>query len=164
MSKNMDTIYKYHFSNYKLYVLFYRRYFILHWIAGVDKIEADEGKGTLTVTGDADPYEIIVRIRKAGKHAEVVSIGPPKPDAQKQPEEKKPEEKKKAEEKKKPEEKKPDPVILDQIPQVPYMQMPPHYYPHYQPVVVHMSSWDEPNPSCSILWLWTENATDPKKN
>lgn len=44
----------------------------------MDKIEADEGKGTLTVTGDADPYEIIVRIRKAGKHAEVVSVGPPR--------------------------------------------------------------------------------------
>ena len=64
-------------------------------IAGVDKIEADEGKGTLTVTGDADPYEIIVRIRKAGKHAEVVSVGPPQAPQKK--DEKKPEEKKKPE-------------------------------------------------------------------
>ncbi|KAH1163552.1 hypothetical protein GYH30_001866 [Glycine max] len=51
---------------------------IVSSLQGVDKIEADEGKGTLTVTGDADPYEIIVRIRKAGKHAEVVSVGPPR--------------------------------------------------------------------------------------
>lgn len=113
----------------------------------------------MTVTGDADPYDIIVRIRKAGKHAEVVSIGPPqgptppKPDAQKKPEEnKKPEEKKKPEDNKKAEEKKADPVkSLDQISYVPYMQM-PHYYPQYQPVaVVHMNRWDEPDTSCTIL-------------
>jgi hypothetical protein len=46
-------------------------------IAGVDKVEVDAAKGTLTVTGNADPCEIIVCIRKAGKCAEVVSIGPP---------------------------------------------------------------------------------------
>ncbi|KAJ7953042.1 Heavy metal-associated domain containing protein [Quillaja saponaria] len=64
-------------------------------LQGVDKIEVDEAKGTLTVTGNADPYEIIVRTRKATKYAEVVSIGappaPPKPDPPKKPEEKKPE-------------------------------------------------------------------------
>ncbi|KAK9165461.1 hypothetical protein Scep_000652 [Stephania cephalantha] len=64
---------------------------------GVDKVEVDAAKGTLTVTGDADPYEVVVRTRKTNKFAEVVSIGPPpppqKPDgggAQKKPEEKKP--------------------------------------------------------------------------
>ncbi|XP_057443696.1 heavy metal-associated isoprenylated plant protein 43-like [Lotus japonicus] len=119
-------------------------------LQGIDKVEIDEGKGMLTVTGDADPYDIIVRIRKAGKFAEVVSIGPPpappKQEPQKQEAQKKPEEKKKPEENKKP-----DPVNLDQISHVPYMQM-PHYYPPYQPVaVVHMSRWDEPNPSCTIL-------------
>ncbi|KAK7307518.1 hypothetical protein VNO77_40654 [Canavalia gladiata] len=115
-------------------------------IQGVDKIEADEGKGTLTVIGDADPYEIIVRIRKAGKHAEVVSIGPP-PAPPKQDAQKKPQENKKPEEKKKP-----DPVNLDQKPDVPFAQMPYYYPPPYQPVtVVHMKRWDEPNPSCTIL-------------
>ncbi|CAM8956985.1 unnamed protein product [Rhodiola kirilowii] len=29
-------------------------------LQGVDKIEIDEAKGTITVTGNADPYEIIV--------------------------------------------------------------------------------------------------------
>ncbi|XP_068344047.1 heavy metal-associated isoprenylated plant protein 12-like [Pyrus communis] len=48
-------------------------------LEGVDKLEVDAAKGTLTVTGDCDPYEIIVRTRKACKYAEVVTIGPPKP-------------------------------------------------------------------------------------
>ncbi|KAK4346869.1 hypothetical protein RND71_033208 [Anisodus tanguticus] len=46
-------------------------------LPGVEKIEIDGVKGTLSVTGNADPYEVIVRSRKAGKFAEVVSIGPP---------------------------------------------------------------------------------------
>ncbi|KAG2696197.1 hypothetical protein I3760_07G047400 [Carya illinoinensis] len=58
-------------------------------LQGVDKVEVDEVKGTLTVTGDADPYDIIVRTRKTVKFAEVVSIGPPpappKQDGQKKP-------------------------------------------------------------------------------
>lgn len=62
--------------------------------AGVDIVEADVAKGILTVTGAADPYEIIRRTRKTGKCVEVVSIGPPsappKPTDQKKPEEKKP--------------------------------------------------------------------------
>jgi hypothetical protein len=102
---------------------------------GVDKVEADEAKGTLTVTGSADPYEIIVHARKAIKYAEVVSIGPP-PDPTK---DKKPDEKK-------PDEKKPDPKVEVCIP----------YMPHGCHVcervgVVHVDRWDEPNSSCSIL-------------
>lgn len=89
----------------------------------MDKVEADASKGTLTVTGDCDPYEIIVRTRKVGKFVEVVSIGPPP-----KPQEKKPEPKK--------EEKKPDPR-----PQ--HICMPCDYY------VVR--ACDEPNPSCSIM-------------
>lgn len=50
-----------------------------HCLAGVDKIEVDAAKGTLTVTGDADPVDIIVRTRRTGQSAEVVSIGPPPP-------------------------------------------------------------------------------------
>lgn len=108
----------------------------------MDKIEADEGKGTLTVTGDADPYEIIVRIRKAGKHVEVVSIGPPPAP----PTQKKPEEKKKPEENKKP-----DPVKQNPKTPEPYMQMPYYYPPHQHVAVVPMYKWEEPNPSCTIL-------------
>ncbi|KAF9609487.1 hypothetical protein IFM89_016573 [Coptis chinensis] len=71
-------------------------------LVGVDKVEVDAAKGTLTVTGNADPYKIMVRTRKIQKTVEIVSIGPPppppKPDAggaQKKPEEqKKPDEKK----------------------------------------------------------------------
>ncbi|KAJ0039536.1 hypothetical protein Pint_28340 [Pistacia integerrima] len=63
-------------------------------LQGVDKIEADAAKGTLTVTGNADPYEIIIRTRKTGKFVQVVSIGPPPPppkqDGQKKPEQKAP--------------------------------------------------------------------------
>lgn len=106
-------------------------------ILGVDKIEADEGKGTLTFTGDADPLDIVVRIRKAGKHPEIVSIGPP-PAPPKQ-EQKKPEEKKK-----------PDPVKQEQKPNEPCMHM-PCYYPPHQPVVLYMNRCEEPNPSCTIL-------------
>ena len=102
-------------------------------IAGVDKVEADAAKGTLTVTGDTDPYEIIVRTRKAGKFAEVVSIGPP-PAPPKKPDEKKPGEKK------------PDTKIEVQNP----------YMPHNclvceRVAMVPVGRWDEPNPPCSIL-------------
>ncbi|KAF8410567.1 hypothetical protein HHK36_003098 [Tetracentron sinense] len=66
-------------------------------LEGVDKIEVDVAKSTLTVTGDADPYEVIVRTRKTGKVSEVMSVGPPppppKPDAAKKPDDKKPEQK-----------------------------------------------------------------------
>ncbi|KAL4644361.1 hypothetical protein ACB092_02G159500 [Castanea dentata] len=98
-------------------------------LQGVDKVEVDEGKGTLTVTGSADPYEIIIRARKTGKFAQVVSIGPP-------PAPPKPEEKK-------PEEKKPDPK-----PQVSYV---PHHCVCERVGVIHVDQWQEPNPSCTIL-------------
>ncbi|KAL8267639.1 hypothetical protein R6Q59_001437 [Mikania micrantha] len=54
---------------------------------GVDKIEIDTAKDTLAVTGDADPYEIIVHARKVNKCVEVVTIGPPpkKPEEPKKP-------------------------------------------------------------------------------
>ncbi|KAH0971205.1 hypothetical protein GBA52_023361 [Prunus armeniaca] len=90
----------------------------------VDKVEADAAKGTLTVTGDCDPYEIIVRTRKVGKCVEVVSIGPPPSN---KPKGDKPEPKG---------DKKPDPR-----PQ--HICMPPDY--------VIVRACDEPNPSCSIM-------------
>lgn len=110
-------------------------------IAGVDKIEIDAAKGTLTVTGDADPYEIIVRTRKAGKIAEVVSVGPPpappKQDGQKKPDDKKPTEKK------------PDDKKADHKADV----HTPHNCPICQRIsYVQLDRWNEPNPSCSIMW------------
>jgi hypothetical protein len=88
--------------------------------------------GTLTVTGDADPYEIIVRTRKAGKFAEVVSIGPPPAPPKK--------------DEKKPDSKKPDQMTQVHIPYVPY-----NYHVCEQVAMVPVGLWDEPTPSCSIL-------------
>jgi hypothetical protein len=103
-------------------------------IAGVDKVEVDAAKGTLTVTGNADPCEIIVCIRKAGKCAEVVSIGPP-PEPDKKPDEKEPD-------KEKPDEKEPDK-------KKPCM---PHNCLVCEIVAtVPVGRWDEPNPPCSIM-------------
>lgn len=102
-------------------------------MAGVDQIEVDAAKGTLTVTGNADPYEIIVRCRKAGKFAEVVSVGPPPaPPKPKQDEKKKPEEKKAADQKAQ---------LVDNM----------YHHPH---IVMLEPSYYEPNPSCSIMWSY----------
>ncbi|KAK9062012.1 hypothetical protein SSX86_019196 [Deinandra increscens subsp. villosa] len=60
-------------------------------LCGVDKIEIDTAKETITVTGDADPFTIITRARKVMKCIEIMTVGPPP----KKPEEKKPEETKK---------------------------------------------------------------------
>lgn len=146
--------------------------------AGVDIVEADAAKGTLTVTGAADPYEVIVRTKKTGKCVEVVSIGPPpappKPPESKKPEEKKPPPEKKPPEKK-PEEKKPEQKALGQPqlqlqlqPQLepqPQAYFPPPYmgqnfhppymaqnYPMCDRVsVVYVARQDEPNPPCTIM-------------
>ncbi|KAF6144238.1 hypothetical protein GIB67_004911 [Kingdonia uniflora] len=105
-------------------------------LEGVDKIELDAAKSTLTVTGTTDPYKIVVRSRRINKLAEIVTIGPPppppKPDAQKKPDDKKPEEKK-----------------PEQKPQVNMYHTcrmcegSVFRVPYYH--------WEEPNMSCSIL-------------
>ncbi|XP_019260020.1 PREDICTED: heavy metal-associated isoprenylated plant protein 43-like [Nicotiana attenuata] len=114
-------------------------------LPGVEKIEIDGAKGTLSVTGDADPYEVIVRSRKAGKYAEVVSIGPPpappKPDGQKKPEEKKPEQKPKPQ---------PQPMAQMYAPPPPIMPPVCAVCQGITPVV-HVTRREEPNPQCSIL-------------
>ncbi|KAG6645691.1 heavy metal-associated isoprenylated plant protein 2-like [Carya illinoinensis] len=46
-------------------------------LQGVDKVEVDADKGIFTVTGDADPYEIIVRTKQTGKFGDVLSVGAP---------------------------------------------------------------------------------------
>ncbi|KAL0290590.1 UNVERIFIED_CONTAM: hypothetical protein Sangu_2567500 [Sesamum angustifolium] len=104
-------------------------------IPGVDKVEIDGAKGTLSVTGDADPYEIIVKTRKAGKFAQVVSIWPPPP-----PQKQDVQEKKKAEAKK-PEEKKAQAAAHE-------THTPFAACPIYDRIPV--TRWD-PNPHCSIL-------------
>ncbi|XP_021908284.1 heavy metal-associated isoprenylated plant protein 43-like [Carica papaya] len=107
-------------------------------LQGVDKVEVDAAKGTLTVTGNADPYEIIVRTRKVGKFVEVVSVGPPPPPP-------KPQEAQKKAEEKKTEQKQPD-TKPPQI--IPY----PHNYPMCERVaLVHLDRYDEPGPVCSIM-------------
>ncbi|GKB59293.1 heavy metal-associated isoprenylated plant protein 43-like protein [Tanacetum coccineum] len=119
-------------------------------LQGVDKIELDVDKGTLTVTGDADPYEIILRTKKAGKFVEVVTIGPP-PAPPKKPDEKKPEEKKPPEKKpeaKKPEEKKPE----EKLPIHPYNNhLPYDCVICQQMAMVHMNRWEEPGSRCMIM-------------
>ncbi|KVI08806.1 heavy metal-associated isoprenylated plant protein 43-like [Cynara cardunculus var. scolymus] len=110
-------------------------------LQGVDKIEIDGAKGTVTVTGDADPYEIILQTKKAGKFVEVVTIGPP-PAPPKKPEEKKPEEKKQTE--KKPEEK---------------VHMHPYdNHMRYDCIICQqmgmgcmMTIYEQPNPACTIM-------------
>ncbi|KAM3363093.1 heavy metal-associated isoprenylated plant protein 43 [Capsicum galapagoense] len=113
-------------------------------LPGVEKVEIDEAKGTLSVTGDADPYKVIVRSRKAGKFAEVVSIGPPPPPP-------KPDATKKPELKPKPQPQ-PEPQPMAQIygPPPPIM---PQVCPCCQrlPHVVHVTRTEEPTPQCSIL-------------
>ncbi|OAY60786.1 heavy metal-associated isoprenylated plant protein 43 [Manihot esculenta] len=108
-------------------------------LQGVDKMEVDEGKGTLTVTGNADPYEIIVRTRKAGKYADVVSIGaPPPPPKQEPPKKPGPDENKKKQEEKKTTEQKAQ--IHD-----------PLTCPQCQRIVFVPVGYEEPSPSCSIM-------------
>ncbi|CAN6236533.1 unnamed protein product [Urochloa humidicola] len=69
-------------------------------LQGVDKIEVDSEKGTMTVTGTVDPVDVIVHTRKAGRRASVISIGaPPKPAEEKKTEQQKPAEEKKTSEK-----------------------------------------------------------------
>ncbi|XP_071724062.1 heavy metal-associated isoprenylated plant protein 2-like [Rutidosis leptorrhynchoides] len=109
-------------------------------IEGVDKIEIDATKGTLTITGDADPYEIILRTKKVGKFFDVVSIGPPPPPP-------KPEAPKKPEEKKKPDEKK---ATENKAPE-PYKAQ--YHMPDSCPICLHMAMirYEEPDPACTIM-------------
>ncbi|KAL9141095.1 hypothetical protein ABFS82_14G080800 [Erythranthe guttata] len=48
-------------------------------LTGVDMVQLDAEKGILTVLGTVDPVCVATRIRKAGNHAEITSVGPPKP-------------------------------------------------------------------------------------
>ncbi|PAN40562.1 hypothetical protein GQ55_7G317100 [Panicum hallii var. hallii] len=121
-------------------------------LKGVDKIEVDSEKGTMTVTGTVDPVDVIVQARKAGRRASVVTIGPPpKPAEEKKPEQqnkgdgKKPEQHKTDEkklagdaEKKAPEQ--PATVFVHHVPSWPPC-------PRYQERVVY----EQDPPPCSIM-------------
>ncbi|OMO56946.1 hypothetical protein CCACVL1_26137 [Corchorus capsularis] len=108
-------------------------------LQGVDKIEVDAAKGTISVTGEADPYEIIVKTRKVGKFVELLSVGPPPPPPKQEPA-------------KKPDEKKPEPKKDDKKPD----PKPQVHDPSTCPVchrmsVVYLDRYSEPNPTCSIM-------------
>ncbi|XP_050221179.1 heavy metal-associated isoprenylated plant protein 39-like [Mercurialis annua] len=71
-------------------------------LSGVESLTLDMKDKKLTVTGDVDPVKIASKLRKLC-HAEIISVGPAKPEPPKKEEPKK-------EEPKKPEEKKKDDV------------------------------------------------------
>ncbi|KAL7082239.1 hypothetical protein ACP275_14G087100 [Erythranthe tilingii] len=54
-------------------------------LTGVDMVKLDAEKGILTVLGSVDPVCVATRIRKAGNHAEITSVGPPKPPERPKP-------------------------------------------------------------------------------
>ncbi|XP_024958835.1 heavy metal-associated isoprenylated plant protein 43-like [Cynara cardunculus var. scolymus] len=94
-------------------------------LEGVNKIEIDVAKGTLTVIGDADPCKIILKARKIVKCAEVMTIGPPPPP-----------------------EKKPDPPKTS-VCGCPSINMPP--YPCQPLAMVHMNPSEPYCTTCTIM-------------
>ncbi|KAK4746263.1 hypothetical protein SAY87_012575 [Trapa incisa] len=49
-------------------------------IEGITSIVLDPPKNTVTVVGEADPVDIIKKVRKFRRSASIISIGPPKDD------------------------------------------------------------------------------------
>ncbi|KAI3701538.1 hypothetical protein L6452_26699 [Arctium lappa] len=47
-------------------------------LAGIESIALDLKEGNLTVTGDVDPVEVVMRVRKIGLYVEIISVGPSK--------------------------------------------------------------------------------------
>ncbi|XP_071736983.1 heavy metal-associated isoprenylated plant protein 2-like [Rutidosis leptorrhynchoides] len=47
-------------------------------VLGVSEVSVDLEKQMLVVIGDVDPVCVVARVRKTGKIAEIVSVGPPK--------------------------------------------------------------------------------------
>ncbi|GLJ20136.1 hypothetical protein SUGI_0365540 [Cryptomeria japonica] len=43
-------------------------------VDGVDSIQVDSSKNTVTVIGEADPVEVAKKIRKLKKNAEIVTV------------------------------------------------------------------------------------------
>ncbi|KAF7018851.1 hypothetical protein CFC21_032097 [Triticum aestivum] len=126
-------------------------------LQGVDKIEIDSEKGTMTVTGGVDPVDVVEATRrKAGKRADVLTIGPP-PSASTAS---KPEEKKKPEQQQKPqqqwEEKKHvaaerralEPPVTVYVHHVP---APPPSWPAYEQCAVVPYHYQQQQDPCSIM-------------
>nr|DAD24928.1 TPA_asm: hypothetical protein HUJ06_026392 [Nelumbo nucifera] len=45
-------------------------------LLGIDKISVDMEQGTLFVSGEVDPAQVANQVRKIGKVAEIISVGP----------------------------------------------------------------------------------------
>ncbi|GLJ20141.1 hypothetical protein SUGI_0365600 [Cryptomeria japonica] len=43
-------------------------------IDGIDSIQVDSSKNTVTVTGEADPVKIAKQLRKSKKHAKLLTV------------------------------------------------------------------------------------------
>ncbi|XP_031486832.1 heavy metal-associated isoprenylated plant protein 2-like [Nymphaea colorata] len=55
-------------------------------LMGIDKIEIDAEKSTVTVTGEVDPVAVVKQVRKIKKMVEIVTVGPPpKPEPKPEP-------------------------------------------------------------------------------
>ncbi|SPT20315.1 unnamed protein product [Triticum aestivum] len=121
-------------------------------LQGVDKIEVDSEKGTMTVTGGVDPVDVVEATRrKAGKRADVLTIGPP-PSASTVS---KPEEKKKPEQQQKPqqtyvaaERREPEPPVTLYVHHVP---APPPSWPAYEQCAVVPYNYQQQQDPCSIM-------------
>ncbi|KAF7011548.1 hypothetical protein CFC21_025842 [Triticum aestivum] len=121
-------------------------------LQGVDKIEIDSEKGTMTVTGGVDPVDVVEATRrKAGKRADVLTIGPP-PSASAAS---KPEEKKKPEQQQKPqqtyvaaERRTPEPPVTLYVHHVP---PPPPSWPAYEQCAVVPYHYQQQQDPCSIM-------------
>ncbi|CAN6469639.1 unnamed protein product [Victoria cruziana] len=46
-------------------------------LMGIDSIEIDAEKSTVTVIGEVDPVAVVARVKKVGKRVEIVTVGPP---------------------------------------------------------------------------------------
>uniref|UniRef100_A0A0E0KWA2 HMA domain-containing protein n=1 Tax=Oryza punctata TaxID=4537 RepID=A0A0E0KWA2_ORYPU len=124
-------------------------------LQGVDKIEIDSEKGTMTVTGSVDPVDVIERTRKAGKRAEVVTIGAPPPaSSSSKPAEQQQKKKAPAAEEKvysaAAEKRAPEPPATVYVHYVPASWSAPAWpsYEYEQSVVYHQQ---DPPPTCSIM-------------
>ncbi|XP_031498580.1 heavy metal-associated isoprenylated plant protein 2-like [Nymphaea colorata] len=52
-------------------------------LSDVDKIEVDEEKNTVTVTGKVDPMDVMTNLRKVKKMAQMLTVGSEKEEAKK---------------------------------------------------------------------------------
>ncbi|KAB2082484.1 putative cadmium-transporting ATPase [Gossypium arboreum] len=56
---------------------------VISELVGITSITLDPSKNTVMVTGEADPFKIIKKVRKFRKHASIVSIGAAKEEKKK---------------------------------------------------------------------------------